>query len=75
MGYGTVGYTAFKKSGGEADPELLALINYLSAPFGTAEYMQKNFGETEGKDFTFDDAGNPILSEDGPEEPARVVAP
>ncbi|WP_026553930.1 sugar ABC transporter substrate-binding protein [Arthrobacter sp. 35W] len=64
MGYGTVGYTAFKKTDEKRIKEQLALINYLSAPFGTAEYLQKNFGE-EGKDFTFDDKGNPILTEDG----------
>ncbi|WP_104173739.1 sugar ABC transporter substrate-binding protein [Arthrobacter sp. Y81] len=64
MGYGTVGFTPFKKADEGRIRELLALINYLSAPFGTAEYMQKNYGET-GQDYTLDGAGNPVLSESG----------
>ena len=62
MGYGTVGYTAFKKTDEKRIKEQLALINWLSAPFGTTEYLQKNFG-TEGEDFTFDSQGNPIMTE------------
>ncbi|WP_243400038.1 hypothetical protein [Arthrobacter glacialis] len=64
MGYGTVGFTAFKKTDEKRIKEQLALVNWLSAPFGTTEYLQKNFG-TEGKDFTFDADGNPILTEEG----------
>lgn len=64
MGYGTVGYTAFKQTDEKRIKEQLALINWLSAPFGTTEYLQKNFG-TEGEDFTFDKDGNPIMTESG----------
>ncbi|WP_167134052.1 type 2 periplasmic-binding domain-containing protein [Arthrobacter sedimenti] len=60
MGYGTVGYTTDEKR----IKEQLALINWLSAPFGTTEYLQKNFG-SEGEDFTFDSQGNPIMTEAG----------
>lgn len=55
MGYGTVGFTPFRKTDDEARiRELLALINWLSAPFGTVEYMQKNYG-TEGTDYELRD--------------------
>jgi len=64
MGYGTVGFTPFKKAGESKVRELLALINYLSAPFGTVEYMQKNFGEL-GQDYTLDGSGNPVRTETG----------
>ncbi|WP_115787982.1 sugar ABC transporter substrate-binding protein [Arthrobacter silvisoli] len=64
MGYGTVGFTPFKKADEGKIRELLALINYLSAPFGTVEYMQKNFGEA-GKDYSLDAKGNPQLTESG----------
>jgi len=64
MGYGTVGYTAFKKTDEKRIKEQLALINWLSAPFGTTEWVMKNYGE-EGKDFTFDGEGNPIRTEEG----------
>lgn len=51
MGYGTVGFTAFKQADEGRTRELLALINWLSAPFGTTEYVQKTFG-TEGEDWS-----------------------
>ncbi|ATG55958.1 sugar ABC transporter substrate-binding protein [Brachybacterium ginsengisoli] len=55
MGYGTVGFTPLKKTDDAARiSELLNLINWLSAPFGTVEYMQKNYG-TEGKDYEVKD--------------------
>ncbi|MET3205954.1 sugar ABC transporter substrate-binding protein [Pseudarthrobacter sp. S3] len=64
MGYGTVGFTPFKKAEEGKIRELLALINYLSAPFGTAEYLQKNYGEA-GQDYTLTSDGNPVLTESG----------
>lgn len=63
MGYGTVGFTPFRKGQDEAKiRELLDLVNYLSAPFGTVEYMQKNYG-TEGEDYTIED-GNYVPTSD-----------
>ncbi|MFJ4168979.1 sugar ABC transporter substrate-binding protein [Paenarthrobacter sp. NPDC089714] len=64
MGYGTVGFTPFKKAEEGKIRELLALIDYLSAPFGTVEYMQKNFGEL-GQDYTIDGSGNPVRTDTG----------
>ncbi|UKA64001.1 sugar ABC transporter substrate-binding protein [Arthrobacter sp. FW306-04-A] len=64
MGYGTVGFTPFKKADEGRIRELLSLINYLSAPFGTVEYMQKNYGEL-GKDYTLDQKGSPQMTESG----------
>lgn len=51
MGYGTVGFTAFKQADEAKIKELLALVNWLSAPFGTTEWVDKNYG-TEGEDWT-----------------------
>lgn len=73
MGYGTVGFTAFKKADDKRIKEQLALIDWLSAPFGTDEYLLKNYG-TEGKDFDFDKDGNPILNEDGLKNLPGVVS-
>ena len=73
MGYGTVGFTAFKKAGAKRIEEQLELVNWLTAPFGTEEYLMKNFG-AEGKDFDFDADGNPILSEDGLKNLPGVVS-
>lgn len=73
MGYGTVGYTAFKKTDEKRIKEQLALVNWLSAPFGTEEYLAKNFG-AEGEDFTLDKDGNPILTEAGLKNVPGVVS-
>ncbi|MDJ0314409.1 sugar ABC transporter substrate-binding protein [Arthrobacter sp. H35-D1] len=73
MGYGTVGFTAFKKADAKRIEEQLELVNWLTAPFGTEEYLMKNFG-AEGKDFDFDADGNPILSEDGLKNLPGVVS-
>ncbi|MCI9888321.1 sugar ABC transporter substrate-binding protein [Micrococcales bacterium 31B] len=59
MGYGTVGYTAFKQADEAKTRQLLALINWLSAPFGTEEYLTKNYG-VEGQQFERDASGNPV---------------
>ncbi|WP_152351375.1 type 2 periplasmic-binding domain-containing protein [Brachybacterium subflavum] len=64
MGYGTVGFTPLKKTDDEKKiRELLDLINYLSAPFGTEEYMTVNWGR-EGEEYEVKD-GNYALTEDG----------
>ncbi|MDC5698217.1 sugar ABC transporter substrate-binding protein [Intrasporangium calvum] len=64
MGYGTVGFTPFKKADEGKIRELLSLVNWLSAPFGTTEFLQKNYG-TEGEDYTLDSEGNPVLNKSG----------
>lgn len=64
MGYGTVGFTAFKTTNEARIRELLALMDWLSAPFGTTEYLKKNFG-TQGQDFAPDAEGSPVLNAAG----------
>jgi len=61
MGYGTVGFTPFRKTDEGRIRELLALMDYLSAPFGTKEYLQKNFG-VEGQQYQLDAQKNPVLT-------------
>jgi putative aldouronate transport system substrate-binding protein len=73
MGYGTVGFTAFNQTGESEIRERLALINYLSAPFGTVEYLQKNFG-SEGKDHIRDAQDNPVFTESGQFELPGLVS-
>ncbi|GAA1765692.1 hypothetical protein [Luedemannella helvata] len=43
--------------------ELLAVANYLAAPYGSKEWLVVNFG-AEGQTYTMKD-GNPVLSESG----------
>ncbi|WP_433016184.1 sugar ABC transporter substrate-binding protein [Kribbella sp. CA-294648] len=73
MGYGTVGFTPFKKTDEGRIRELLALINYLSAPFGTKEYLQKNFG-TAGQQYTLDANKNPVLTAAGNQQAPGLVS-
>jgi len=61
MKAGGAAFTVIKKTSESKIRQLLGVLNYVAAPFGTAEYLQVNFGE-EGKDFTFDSAGNPVVS-------------
>ena len=44
--------------------ELLRILDYLAAPFGSEEWLFKNYG-IEGVDFTRDDKGNPISTDKG----------
>jgi putative aldouronate transport system substrate-binding protein len=50
------------------DPErvklILRMLNYLAAPFGTAEYLYRWYGE-EGVDHTLTDSGDPVLTKTG----------
>jgi putative aldouronate transport system substrate-binding protein len=43
-------FTAFKKAPKSRIEELLKVVNWLSAPFGSAEYLQKTYG-SEGTDW------------------------
>ncbi|HIT74508.1 MAG TPA: hypothetical protein IAA98_02890 [Candidatus Avipropionibacterium avicola] len=48
---------------GDLDPDrvrqVLQVLNYTAAPFGTKEYLSVQYGK-EGRNFTFDDDGQPI---------------
>jgi putative aldouronate transport system substrate-binding protein len=67
LGSTTDSLTVFKKAPPERVKELLGIVNYMAAPFGTQEYLLLNFGMRE-RDFTFNDAGNPILTPTGAAE-------
>jgi putative aldouronate transport system substrate-binding protein len=59
-----LGATAIKKSSPERTKELLRVLNYLAAPFGTKEDLLLSYG-VEGPDYALDDKGNPVLTERG----------
>lgn len=73
MGYGTVGFTPFKKTDEGRIRELLALMDYLSAPFGTKEYLQKNFGNA-GEQYNLDGQKNPVLTSAGTQQAPGLVS-
>jgi putative aldouronate transport system substrate-binding protein len=56
--------TALKKATPERIKELLRIMNWLSAPFGSAEDQLLTFG-VNGADYTLDSKGNPTLTPQG----------
>jgi putative aldouronate transport system substrate-binding protein len=61
---GAQGKIAVKKAAPDRVKELLRILNFVAAPFGTEEYQLLNYG-ARGQDFEFDQGGNPILTELG----------
>ena len=58
------GWSMIKKAPEARVKDLLRFFNFLAAPFGSEEYLLINYG-VEGKDFNFDDQGNPVLTSTG----------
>ncbi len=56
--------TAIKKSTPERTKEMLRILNWLAAPFGSQEDQLLTFG-IKGADYTVDDKGNPTLTPQG----------
>ncbi len=56
--------TTLKKSTPERTKELLRIMNWLAAPFGSEEDQLLTFG-VRSIDYTIDDKGNPTLTEKG----------
>jgi putative aldouronate transport system substrate-binding protein len=59
-----LGATAIKKSSPDRIKELLRVLNYLAAPFGSSEDLLLSYG-VEGPDYSLDPNGNPVLTDRG----------
>ncbi|HEY9291164.1 MAG TPA: extracellular solute-binding protein [Microlunatus sp.] len=57
------GLTVIKKSGADQTRKLLKLLDWLATPFGSAEYLLRNFG-VEGVSYTADGT-DPVLNAAG----------
>jgi putative aldouronate transport system substrate-binding protein len=65
-------FTFIKKGLGEARvKELLGVLNYTAAPFGTEEYQLYNYG-VEGKHYTLESNGAPKLTALGQKEVSQT---
>jgi putative aldouronate transport system substrate-binding protein len=76
FGPGVLGFAIFKKAPDDRIRELLGVFNALDAPFGTEENLLFHYG-VKDVDFTFDPAGNPVLTDRGRTEltvPWRNIA-
>ena len=56
--------TAVKKAADDRVKQVLGVLNYLAAPFGTSEYLNLTYGK-QAVDFNFDDQGNPVYTDTG----------
>lgn len=56
--------TVLKKASADRVKQVLGVLNYLAAPFGSAEHLNLTYG-VEGVDFNFDAAGNPVYTDAG----------
>ena len=64
LGVGNFGVTALKAASADRLKELLGVLNYLAAPFGSEEGMVLDYG-VEGPDFTWDSQNNPVPTRQG----------
>jgi putative aldouronate transport system substrate-binding protein len=64
VGPGANGLTVLKKAEPDRVKEVLGVLNFLAAPFGTQEMLLRLYG-VQGTDFNFDDKGNPELTQPG----------
>jgi putative aldouronate transport system substrate-binding protein len=58
------GMTLVKKAGDARVKEMLRILNFIAAPFGSIEHNLLFYG-VEGKDYTYDDQHNPVLTDQG----------
>jgi putative aldouronate transport system substrate-binding protein len=64
LGPGAFGYSILKKTSQDRIREILRVLNFLAAPFGSQEYTLTHYG-IEGVHYTRDANGNPILNTTG----------
>lgn len=64
VGIGNLGATVLKKASPDRIKELLGALNYMCAPFGSAEKLLATYG-TRGGDYSMDASGNPVPTTSG----------
>ncbi|MBV9892791.1 MAG: extracellular solute-binding protein [Chloroflexi bacterium] len=56
--------TVLKKGSPDRIKQVLGVLNYLAAPFGSSEHLTLTYG-VEGVDFNYDPSGNPVYTDTG----------
>ncbi len=64
LSFGAFGFSLMKKSSPDRIKELLRVLNYLAAPFGSEEYMLIHYG-VPGTHYNLDSRGIPVLTDLG----------
>jgi putative aldouronate transport system substrate-binding protein len=71
IGYPLLGITVLKKAPPDRVKELLGVLDFLAAPFGSKEALLIDYG-VEGADYSFDEHGNPVPTQRGPADATYV---
>jgi putative aldouronate transport system substrate-binding protein len=64
LSHGFISMNVLKKASPDRIKELLRILNYLAAPFGSQEDLLLSYG-IQGQDYSLDDKGNPVPTTDG----------
>jgi putative aldouronate transport system substrate-binding protein len=64
LSHGFISMNAFKKASPERIRELLRIMNFLAAPFGSQEDLLLSYG-LKDQDYSLDPKGNPVPNQDG----------
>jgi putative aldouronate transport system substrate-binding protein len=64
LGTGNFGGAVLKKASGDRIKEIVGVLNYFGAPFGSTESLLLTYG-VKDIDFTFDADGNPVPTQNG----------
>ncbi len=68
---GNFGWVTIRKSSPERVQELLRVLDYIAAPFGSEEFMVTKYG-VPGQDWNYDADGTPQLTEQGEANMSRT---
>jgi putative aldouronate transport system substrate-binding protein len=71
IGFPLLGITVLKNAPPDRIRELLGVLDFLAAPFGSQEALLIDFG-VEGADYTWDAHGNPLPTQRGPADATYV---
>lgn len=71
VGAGSTNFTVLKKSEEPRTRELLAIMDYLAAPFGSAEFVYRKYGSPQ-EHHTLSDA-NPVLTDAGTDQVTPIT--
>lgn len=73
-GSGSFGLTVIKQASPDRIKEILRIMNYFAAPFGSEEYLLTHYG-VKGIDYDLDADGNPQLNQKGATDTMPWVNP
>jgi putative aldouronate transport system substrate-binding protein len=71
IGFPLLGITVLKKAPADRIRELLGILDFLAAPFGSQEALLIDYG-VEGADYTWDERNNPVPTQRGPADSTYV---